>query len=350
MSNNIRYGVDVSEHNGPLNHAQMRNAGVTFAMVRAGWGKGHEDSQFKRNIEGFLSAGIDVGAYWFIYSLNQAEAVREAEEFDKILSPYKGRISFPVAADFEYDSERWMRNNGVTPEKHLNTSIVKAFCDRLKELGWYVVNYSNLDFINNHFNYSELDGFDLWCAQWGVSSCDKTCGMWQYSSDAEIPGSSKRTDANYAYKDYPTIIKNNNLNGYNSSPANPDGSVLTLVEKVMQGEFGSGNTRVEKLGVRYDEVQNLINHIATADCDTLAHEVISGMYGSGSTRETVLGTRYNEIQNAVNSLLQPPKKSVDEIAHEVIRGLWGSGKERTNRLNNAGYDSNAVQKRVNELM
>ena len=43
------------------------------------------------------------------------------------------------------------------------------------------------------------------------------------------------------------------------------------------------------------------------------------------------------------------KKSVDEIAREVIQGKWGNGTERKKNLTNAGYDYNAVQKRVNEL-
>lgn len=44
------------------------------------------------------------------------------------------------------------------------------------------------------------------------------------------------------------------------------------------------------------------------------------------------------------------KKSVDEIAREVIQGLWGNGQVRKDRLTKAGYDYNAVQKRVNELL
>ena len=44
------------------------------------------------------------------------------------------------------------------------------------------------------------------------------------------------------------------------------------------------------------------------------------------------------------------KKSVDELAREVIQGLWGNGRDRKNRLQAAGYDYNAVQKRVNELL
>lgn len=45
-----------------------------------------------------------------------------------------------------------------------------------------------------------------------------------------------------------------------------------------------------------------------------------------------------------------PSKSIDELAREVIAGKWGNGSERKMRLNNAGYDYAAVQKRVNEML
>lgn len=47
---------------------------------------------------------------------------------------------------------------------------------------------------------------------------------------------------------------------------------------------------------------------------------------------------------------KPQPKSIDEIAREVIRGKWGNNPERKRRLESAGYDYNAVQKRVNQLM
>lgn len=50
------------------------------------------------------------------------------------------------------------------------------------------------------------------------------------------------------------------------------------------------------------------------------------------------------------NVVYPAKKSIDEIAREVIQGKWGNGTERKKKLTNAGYDYNAVQKRVNELM
>lgn len=54
--------------------------------------------------------------------------------------------------------------------------------------------------------------------------------------------------------------------------------------------------------------------------------------------------------DANGNVVYPTKKSVDEIAREVIQGKWGNGTDRKKRLTNAGYDYNAVQKRVNELM
>ena len=44
------------------------------------------------------------------------------------------------------------------------------------------------------------------------------------------------------------------------------------------------------------------------------------------------------------------KKTVEELAQEVIRGLWGNGVERKERLTEAGYDYDAVQKCVSKLL
>lgn len=68
---------------------------------------------------------------------------------------------------------------------------------------------------------------------------------------------------------------------------------------------------------------------------------------------------YNGIENP--SLIYPgqklkipgtgtPLKSIDEVAKEVIRGDWGNGAERFAKLEAAGYNSDAVQARVNELL
>ncbi len=56
------------------------------------------------------------------------------------------------------------------------------------------------------------------------------------------------------------------------------------------------------------------------------------------------------VFDANGNVVYSTKKSVDEIAREVIQGKWDNGAERKKKLTAAGYDYNAVQRRVNELM
>ena len=44
------------------------------------------------------------------------------------------------------------------------------------------------------------------------------------------------------------------------------------------------------------------------------------------------------------------KKSIATIAQEVVAGKWGNGEERKQKLNQAGYNYEQVQKKVNELL
>lgn len=94
--------------------------------------------------------------------------------------------------------------------------------------------------------------------------------------------------------------------------------------------------------------------------EEIANEVIGGKWGNGDARKTALtnaGYDFSAIQSIVNEKLtgkktesKPKLKSVDEVAREVIAGQWGNGQDRFNKLAAAGYDGNAVQNRVNEIL
>ncbi|WP_286156888.1 GH25 family lysozyme, partial [Romboutsia ilealis] len=88
--------------------------------------------------------------------------------------------------------------------------------------------------------------------------------------------------------------------------------------------------------------------------EELAKEVIAGQWGSGEERKTRLtnaGYDYEAVQAKVNEILQSTdRKTVEELAKEVIAGQWGNGEERKTRLTNAGYDYEAVQAKVNEIL
>lgn len=200
-------GIDVSKWNGVIDFQKVKDFGVKFAIIRAGYGTAELDPKFHDNIKGFNKVGIDVGCYWFLYSTNVEEAIVEANAFHNIIKEYKEIINYPVCADFEYDSVKYMEKMGVTPTRRLMTDIVYAFCNRLKELGWYVANYTNRDFINNHFYQEELNDFDVWYARWKIAEPDENnIDIWQYTSDGKVDGINSRVDMNWCYKDYPSII------------------------------------------------------------------------------------------------------------------------------------------------
>lgn len=92
----------------------------------------------------------------------------------------------------------------------------------------------------------------------------------------------------------------------------------------------------------------------TKSIDQLAQEVIDNQWGVGEDRKnrlTQAGYDYNAVQAKVNELLGvTSKKSNEEIAQEVINGKWGVGDARKQALANAGYDYNTIQDLVNKKM
>lgn len=63
-----------------------------------------------------------------------------------------------------------------------------------------------------------------------------------------------------------------------------------------------------------------------------------------------LDTGFYMAKEFLSTTKPTTQKSVTEIAKEVIAGKWGNGVDRVRKLSAAGYDANAVQRKVNELM
>ena len=157
-----------------------------------------------------------------------------------------------------------------------------------------------------------------------------------------------------------------------SSTSSNKKSNETIAEEVIQGKWGNGDDRKNRLiaaGYDYNAIQKIVNQklgVASSNSttsnkksiDTIVNEVIAGKWGNGEDRKTRLqnaGYNYSEIQSAVNNKLSGKstssnKKSNETIANEVIAGKWGNGADRKNRLTAAGYDYNAIQKIVNQKL
>lgn len=189
-------GIDVSEHNGKLDWATIKKAGISFAIVRTGYGTGYTDAYFKRNIEGALAQGIFVGVYHFSYALDAAGAKNEAAFVLKLLEPYKDKITLPVFYDFEYDTVSYAKKHGVTLGKESFNSHAVAFCEAIKAAGYRAGVYYNLDYARNYVDKSRLGGYAQWYAQYAATASIDGWDLWQYSSSYTIPGCSGRFDVN----------------------------------------------------------------------------------------------------------------------------------------------------------
>ncbi len=90
--------------------------------------------------------------------------------------------------------------------------------------------------------------------------------------------------------------------------------------------------------------------------ETVAQEVLNGLWGNGQERYdnlTSAGYDYQAVQDKVNELLDGTSsqtQDLDKIANQVLQGEWGNGQERYDNLTSAGYDYDAVQQKVNELI
>ena len=163
-------GIDVSEHNGKLDWATIKKAGISFAIVRTGYGTGYTDAYFKRNIEGALAQGIHVGIYHFSYALSAAGAKKEAEYVLKLLEPYKDKITLPVFYDFEYDTVSYAKKQGVTLGKESFNAHAVAFCEAIRAAGYTTGVYYNLDYARNYVDKSRLGGYAQWYAQYAATA------------------------------------------------------------------------------------------------------------------------------------------------------------------------------------
>ena len=211
-------GIDVSSHQGLIDWAKVKAAGIEFAIIRAGYGKyeSQVDSRFEQNAFGALSAGLHVGVYWFSYATTPEEAREEAKLCANTIASYKGKFDFPVYFDYEYDSETYSQKQGVTPTQTLRESLAEAFCEEIQAQGWRAGVYTNNDYIKNRWRLDVLKRWEIWLADY-TGGPDVSCGMQQTGSTGTVNGIFGNVDTDTAFVDYPSLIRNDGWNGFTAA-------------------------------------------------------------------------------------------------------------------------------------
>lgn len=191
-------GIDVSYHNGKIDWKKVRKAGISFAMIRIGYGTskgGIVDSRLDYNYKNARKNGIKVGFYLYSYADNVKEARNEAKFTYRMLQKYS-KLDYPMAFDFE----NTYRNK--KKYKKLNTKIITTYCDYLEKKGFDTSVYSYMDFFHKAVNYKKVSKYGVWLARWTNSTKNFYDGkipnvqMWQYSAKGKINGISTAVDLN----------------------------------------------------------------------------------------------------------------------------------------------------------
>ncbi len=192
---------DFSVHNGRIDWDRLKESGVDFVMLRAGYGKNNIDERFYDNASACIRLGIPFGIYWFSYAYTVDMAEREAGYALDAVKKYK--LECPVAYDLEYDTVRYAATKGVVIRKELATAMAAAFCGRVGRAGYMAVNYSNRDYLDRMFSDCLLS-YPLWYARYNKTAGREDMALWQYSSEGKVPGVDGKVDMNYAFRELPS--------------------------------------------------------------------------------------------------------------------------------------------------
>lgn len=195
-------GIDVSSYSGDIDWKKVRESGIDFAMIRVGGrgygenGEMYTDERALEYINGAKAEGIKVGAYFFSQAISTEEAIEEADYVKTVLGDIK--LDYPVAYDWEIIKDDDARTDNVSANQA--TECARAFCDRVKELGYTPILYSPSRELYFKYDLSRLADIDIWyCEYANVPTFYYEFSMWQYSATGTIDGIEGAVDLNVCF-------------------------------------------------------------------------------------------------------------------------------------------------------
>ena len=224
-------GIDVSEFQGKIDWEKVKNDGIEFAILRCGYGMdflNQDDVEYERNANECERLGIPYGVYLMSYANTVEKARSEAKHVLRLIEGRK--ISLGVWHDIE--------DNGTSGaiNKETLTNIINTFCNTIKNAGYKVGVYANLNWLGNKIEKTIKDNYDIWVAQY-YSKCEYEGKyiMWQHTSSGKVNGISTNVDMNILYKDLPVINNNDN----NNSKTN-NSEIVKSLQRALNKDYNCG--------------------------------------------------------------------------------------------------------------
>ncbi len=197
-------GIDVSRYQGEIDWQKVKEQGVQFAFLRAGY-RGYEsgaiveDEMLSTYLPDVTEAGIPIGLYFFSQAITTQEAVEEADFAIDAAEGYP--IQYPIVFDMEEIAGSTYRTETLTASQI--TDIAIAFCERVRERGYTPMIYGNVGFLLGRMELSRLQDYDIWFAQYRSKPYfPYEFSVWQYTAQGQIDGIPGEVDINIGFEDY----------------------------------------------------------------------------------------------------------------------------------------------------
>ncbi len=197
-------GIDISSHQGDVNHQEVADSGMKFCIVKATEGRDWEDPLFEENIQKIRAVEGQTyypGAYHFARpdSIGGAEDGRaEAEDFCDVVQRVCGDITqnfMPPALDFEVYSESDFNENTPWIQNWIDVVVERLNRKPMIYTGKNVWKYEV-------GNTNAFVSYPLWLVYYTAGSADvpmeslpwNEWTLWQYSGGGtyqhhpDVPG------------------------------------------------------------------------------------------------------------------------------------------------------------------
>lgn len=189
-------GIDVSSHQGQIDWARVKAAGVEFVIIRLGYrgygeeGKLVKDPMAQSYYEGAKAQGLLIGGYVFSQAICEEEAIEEAQMALEVTADWE--VDLPIAFDWEF--LHFEARTDDTPVA-LISDCANAFCKTLLDGGRQPMLYTGL-YVKT-LRLEEVLDYPMWLALYSEKmSYPYWLDFWQYSCTGRVDGIDTDVDLN----------------------------------------------------------------------------------------------------------------------------------------------------------
>lgn len=204
-------GIDVSDNQGVIDWAQVKAAGVQFAILRSVRGSGKADYQFAANLAGCQAQGIPVAVYKYTYATSEQAAMEEARQVVALLQSHslKGTMIW-----WDVEDRETLQPLG----KAKLAACIRAARSVIETAGYRFGLYVGYHVINERwFDLSVFPAAQIWTARYysgynvvqfgeepdaaGMPQIGRPLWGWQHTPTGRVPGIKGNVDLDVCYQD-----------------------------------------------------------------------------------------------------------------------------------------------------